>query len=76
MFVSMNLLKLCVVMVRCSYSTMATIAQHTHTYISSLWPRESHHSRLSTGSLWTRWAGATILTIGTLSRAQVNMINL
>lgn len=40
------------------------------THIGSLWSRESHHSWLSTGSLRARWAGATVLTSGTLSKAQ------
>lgn len=39
-------------------------------YISSLWSREPHHSRLSTRSQRARWAGATVLTRGPLSQPQ------
>lgn len=39
-------------------------------HIGSFRSGESHHSWLSTGSLRARWARATVLTSGTLSKPQ------
>lgn len=37
--------------------------------------RESHDTRLSTGSLWTRWAGTSVFTGASLSKKMNNTTN-